>query len=292
MESTHEAGAGAHRFDVMRRHGRLVAGFLMLVLIAPGCEQLGLAQPTAAPGRSFLFGSGTGAGIELVAALTRRFSEIHPEVQFTLEDVGQESAIANVSTGKANFGFISRDLKPEEMGRVRAIPFAATGTGLAVNPANTVAGLTKDQIRRIYTGEITDWAQLGGQPGVIRPLLREVGSATRASFEAYFFDQTPVYGPSVVEVTNSGPMLQAMRDFKTGVGMITVQKSTVEDSSIKLLAINGVSATTRNVNSGVYPVRRPIILLLPDTDSPIDPRLRDFFEFIQTDEGHDIVAGF
>jgi phosphate transport system substrate-binding protein len=276
----------------MRRHGPLVAALLLFALIAPGCEALGLGQPTATPARAFLFGSGTGAGLERVTALTARFSEIHPEVRFALEDVGQDTAVANVATGKADFGFISRDLKPEEMDRVRAIPFAATGTGLAVNPTNGIAGLTKDQVRRIYTGEITDWAQLGGAPGVIRPLLRELGSATRASFEAYFFDQAPVYGPSVVEVTNSGPMLQAVRDFKTGVGMVSVQKSTVEDTSIKILALNGVPATTRNVNSGFYPVRRPIILLLPDTDSPIAPRLRDFFEFIQTEEGHGILAGF
>jgi phosphate transport system substrate-binding protein len=275
----------------MRRHVRFVAALLLFALVAPGCERIGLGQATAAPAASFL-GSGTGAGLELVTALTRRFSEIHPEVHFTLEDVGQDSAVAYVATGRASFGFISRDLKPEETDRVRAIPFAATGTGLAVNPANPVAGLTKEQVRRIYTGEITDWAQLGGTPGQIRPLLREVGSATRASFEAYFFDQPPVYGPSVVEVANSAPMLQAMRDFKTGVGMVSVQKSTVEDPSIKIVALNGVPATTRNVNSGFYPVRRPIILLLPDTDSPIAPRLRDFFEFIQTEEGHDILAGF
>jgi len=265
---------------------------VLLVSIAPGCETLGLGQPTATPTRAFLFASGTGAGLELVTALTTRFSEIHPEVRFTIEDVGQDTAIANVATGKADFGFISRDLKPEETAKVRAIPFAATGTGLAVSTTNKIAGLTKEQVRRIYTGEITDWAQLGGTPGAIRPLMREVGSATRASFETYFFDQPPVYGPNVVEVTNSGPMLQAVRDFKTGIGIVTVQKSTVEDSSIKIMSLNGVPATTRNVNSGFYPVRRPIILLLPDTNSPIDPRLRDFFEFIQTAEGHDILAGF
>ena len=275
----------------MRHHIRLVVVLVLFALVAPGCERIGLGQPSAAPAVSFL-GSGTGAGLQLVTALTARFTEIHPEVRFTLEDVGQDSAVAYVATGRASFGFISRDLKPEESGRVRAIPFAATGTGLAVNPANTVAGLTKEQVRRIYTGEITDWAQLGGAPGQIRPLLREVGSATRASFESYFFGQLPVYGPSVVEVADSGPMLQAVRDFKNGVGMVSVQKSTVEDATIRIPALNGVPATTRNVNSGFYPVRRPIILLLPDTDSPIAPRLRDFFEFIQTEEGHDILAGF
>jgi phosphate transport system substrate-binding protein len=275
------------------RNRCLSATLLVVALVASACQDLPVAgQAAAVPTRVHLVGSGTGAGLELMTALTTRFTELHPDVRFELEDVGQETAVANVATGKAAFGFISRELNPGETNRVRSIPFAATGTGLAVNPANPVEGLTKEQVRRIYSGEITDWAQIGGTPGEIRLLLRELGSATRASFEAYVFDGAPVYRPSVIEVANSGPMLQAVRDFKTGVGMVTVQKSAADDPSIKLLAINGVSATSRNVNSGVYPVRRPIVLLLPDTESPISPRLREFFEFIQTDEAHDILAGF
>ena len=271
---------------------RYLPALLAIVLVAAGCEIIRPGGPTASPVSASFYVAGTGAGLELVTALTARFTAMHPEVHFVIEDVGQDTAVASVAIGKADFGFISRDLKPGETDRVRAVPFAATGTGLAVNPANPHAGLSKDQIRRIYSGEITDWAQVGGSPGQIRPFLRESGSATRASFEAYFFEGTPMYGQNVVEITNSGPMLQAVRDLKTAVGMVTVQKSSVEDSSIELLSINGVTATTRNVNSGIYPVRRPIILLLPDTESPIAPRLRDFFEFIQSPEGHDILSGF
>lgn len=271
---------------------RFPAPLLVIVLIASGCDSLPLGRPTANATRTQFFVSGTGAGLELMTALTARFSAIHPEVRFTIEDVGQDTAVANVAVGKADFGFISRDLKPEEMNRVRSIPFAATGTGLGVNPANPIAGLTKEQVRRIYIGETTDWAQLGGSPGQIRPFLREIGSATRASFESYFFDGTPVYGQNVVELVNSAPMIQALRDFRNGVGMITVQRASVEDSSIRIVAIDGVPATMRNVNSGLYPVRRPIILLLPDSASPISARLRDFFDFIQSAEGQDILAGF
>ncbi|MEX2046984.1 MAG: substrate-binding domain-containing protein [Chloroflexota bacterium] len=271
---------------------RFLAPLLLVVSIAAGCDGLPLGGATPTPTGAHFFASGTGAGLELMTALTRRFSALHPEVVFTLEDVGQDSAVANVGTGHAHFGFISRELKPEETDRVRSVPFAAVGTGVAVNPANPITGLTKDQIRRIYAGEITDWAQLGAPAGEIRPFLREVGSATRASFESYFFGGSPAYGANVVNISNAAPMFQALRDFRTGVGMVTVEKTSVEDSSIRILAIDGVSATTKNVNSGVYPVRRPIILLLPDTTSPISPRLRDFFDFILSPEGQGILAGF
>lgn len=202
---------------------RYLPALLVIALIATGCESIRTGQPTATPVSAAFYGAGTGAGLDLMTALTARFTALHPEVRFTIEDVGQDTAVASVAIGKADFGFISRDLKPGEMDRVRSIPFAATGTGLGVNPANPLLGLSKDQIRRIYSGEITNWAQLGGSPGEIRPFIRETGSATRASFESYFFDGTPVYGQNVVEITNSAPMIQAIRDIRTAVGMITVQ---------------------------------------------------------------------
>lgn len=131
----------------------------------------------------------------------------------------RNSAVANVATARADFGLISRDLRADELVKVRSIPFAATGTGLAVNPSNRVVGLTKAEVRRVFSGEVTDWVQPGGSPGEIRPFVRELGSATRASFEAYFFGGAPVYGKNVVELSNSAAMFQAVRNFSGGVGM-------------------------------------------------------------------------
>jgi phosphate transport system substrate-binding protein len=273
------------------RHNVYLAAVLATALVA--CGGLTLGQPSASTLPSGTYrGAGTGAGLESLTALAARFQLRHPNVTIKLEDVGADTSIALVANGDADFGFLSRDLKPEEKGRLTSIPYAGTGTGLAVNPLNAVGALTTEQVRKIYSGEFTDWSQVGGQPGDIRPLIREGGSSTRASFETYFFGGKPTYGKNVIEVVESGPTYQAIRDFKGAIAMITIQKTTAEDQTLRLLSLDGIAATTRNVNSAAYPVRRPIILTLHPDSTRLKPTVRAFFEFIKTTEGQEILAGF
>jgi len=268
-----------------------LAALLAATLVACG----GLTQAPQASGTvpaGTYRGVGTGAGLESLTALAARFQSRHPGVTFKLEDLGSDTSVALVASGDADFGFLSRDLKPEERSRLQSIPYAGTGTGLAVNPLNAIGALTTEQVRKIYTGEITDWSQVGGHPGEIRPLVRESGSSTRASFEAYFFGGKPTYGRNVIEVVESSATYQAVRDFKGAIAMITIQKTTSEDRTLRLLALDGIAATTRNVSSGLYPVRRPIILTLHPDPARLKPAVAAFFDFIKTAEGQEILAGF
>jgi len=275
---------------MLMRHNVYVAALLAMTLFACGGLTVG-TQASTLPAGTYR-GAGTGAGLESLTALATRFQAKHPGVTFKLEDVGADTSIALVANGDADFGFLSRDLKPEEKARLQSIPYAGTGTGLAVNALNSIGALTAEQVRRIYSGEFRDWSQVGGQPGEIRPLVRESGSSTRASFEAYFFGGKPTYGANVVEVVDSGPTYQAVRDFKGAIAMITIQKTTAEDQTLRLLALDGIAATTRSVNSGAYPVRRPIILTLHPDPARMKLAVAAFFEFIKTPEGQEILAGF
>ncbi len=261
-----------------------------LVVACGGAVQPPL-RASAVPAGTYR-GAGTGAGLESLTALAARFQRLHPGVVIKLEDVGADTSVALVSKGDADFGFLSRDLKAEERTRLTAIPYAGTGTGLAVNLANAVTSLTTEQVRKIYSGEITDWSQVGGPPGEIRSLLRETGSSTRASFETYFFAGRPTYGKNVIQVVESAATYQAVRDLKGAVAMITIQKTTVEDTTLRLVSLDGVAATTRNVNSGIYPVRRPIILTVHPDPAKVRPAVTAFFQFIKTPEGREILAGF
>jgi phosphate transport system substrate-binding protein len=270
------------------RHIVYLAALLAIALTACGGTS---ATKSTVPGGTYR-GVGTGAGLESLTALAIRFQQRNPGVQIKLEDVGSDTSVALVANGDADFGFLSRDLKTEEKTRLTALPYAGTGTGLAVNTQNAIGALSTEQVRRIYSGEITDWSQVGGQPGEIRPLVRESGSSTRASFEAHFFGGKPTYGRNVIEVVESGPTYQAIRDFKGAIAMITIQKTTAEDATLRLLALDGIAATTRNVNGGAYPVRRPIILTLHPDPARLKPAIAAFFDFIKTSEGQEILAGF
>ena len=273
------------------RHKAYLAALLATALVACGGLTAG-PQTSAVPPGTYR-GTGTGAALESLTALAARFQTRHPGVVIKLEDVGADTSVALVANGDSDFGFLSRDLRPEERTKLTAIPYAGTGTGLAVNPTNTVTGLSTEQVRKIYTGEITDWVQVGGKAGDIRPLLRESGSSTRASFEAYIFlGAKPTYGKNVIEVVESSSTYQAVRDFKGAIAMVTIQKTTAEDTTLRLLALDGVAATTRNVNSGVYPVRRPIILTVHPDPARLKPAVAAFFDFIKTAEGQEILAGY
>jgi phosphate transport system substrate-binding protein len=263
---------------------------LLSLLVLTACGGAPSSRSTV-PGGTYR-GVGTGAGLESLTALAARFQQRNPGVQIKLEDVGSDTSVALVANGDADFGFLSRELKTEEKTRLTALQYAGTGTGLAVNPLNVIGALTTEQVRKIYSGEITDWSQVGGQPGEIRPLVRENGSSTRGSFEAYFFGGKPAYGKNVIEVVESGPTYQAIRDFKGAIAMITIQKTTAEDATLRLLSLDGIAATTRNVNNSVYPVRRPIILTLHPDPARIRPTVSAFFDFIKTAEGQEILAGF
>jgi phosphate transport system substrate-binding protein len=273
------------------RHNVYVAALVAMTLVACGGLPVGSTQASIIPAGTYR-GAGTGAGLESLTALATRFQAKHPGVILKLEDVGADTSIALVASGDADFGFLSRDLKPEEKTRVQSMPYAGTGTGLAVNALNAIGALTAEQVRKIYSGEFTDWSQVGGQPGEIRPLVRESSSSTRASFEAYFFGGKPTYGKNVIEVVESGATYQAVHDFKSAIAMITIQKTTTEDPKLRLVALDGIAATTRNVNSGVYPVRRPIILTVHPDPSKMKPAVAAFFDFIKTTEGQEILAGF
>ncbi|TMD59126.1 MAG: hypothetical protein E6I87_10195 [Chloroflexi bacterium] len=239
-------------------------------------------------------GNGSGAALEPITALTAQFKIMHPQVEFDLEDTGSDAAIARVGRNDADFGFISRDLSAAERGKVQLIRMLDTGTAIAVNASNPVQAATKDQIRDIFSGRITDWGSVGGLAGhPIRVIRRETTSSTRSSFESYIFDgAAPTYTERVVDVVESAEMYQALRSLKDGIGMVTLQVSTQDDATIRLLSLDGVAATTNNVRSGAYPIRRPVYLIVDSDPAKLKPAVQAFIEFMQSPEGARILSGF
>jgi phosphate transport system substrate-binding protein len=193
-----------------------------------------------------------------------------------------------VANGSADLGMVSRRLKEAEQSQVEAIAIGYSATGLATNAANPVAALTKKQGREVFSGVITDWSAVGGKPGRIIVLVREVDSATRISVESYFFGGTAAFATDAVEVHDIEETLRSIRSFKDAVGMLSVNALTLSDPTMRFLAIDGVAPTAQSVRNGTYPIRRELYLLAHPTT--LKPAIRAFLDFVRSPAGQKIVA--
>ncbi len=271
------------------RHPLGVLIALSLLVAACGGAAAPVATKDPLAGRYTL--SGGGGALEGVSALAQAFSKRHPSVTWLIDDVGSDGGVRLVATGGADLGMISRDLKGAEKGTVEILSVGISGTAVAVNAANPVTGLTRDQVRRIYSGEITDWSQAGGSPGTVTVLVREASSSTRSAFESYFFTSAPTYGKGVIEVHELGETLKAIVSFKDAVGMVTISNATLRDTTIRLLAIDGVAASKENLVSGAYGIRRPLYLVYDSDPAKLKPAVKEFLDFVRGPEGQKVIAG-
>ena len=152
-------------------------------LFAMSCGTAGLPAPaTADPLAGQYIVNGGGGALDNVKALADAFKLQHTGITWQgLADIGSPAGVNLVVTGEIDLGYISRDLLDTEKGKVEAVAIGASGTAVAVAATNPVKSLTKDQVAKIFTGAITDWKDVGGNPGKIRVLIRESGAATRSA---------------------------------------------------------------------------------------------------------------
>ena len=263
------------------------------LLASAACGGTGPASsPTPDPFAGTYNASGGGAALAQVQALAKRFSELHPLSVWTIENVGSEASVVLVNNGDADIGFISRDLKNEEKGKVELLRIGAAGTAVVVNAANPVATLTKAQVRDIFSGKVTDWKDVGGQPGEIKVFIREANSSTRSTFESYFFDGKPTYSKGAIEVVEIDETVKALTSFKNSIGMITLARRALTDPNLKLPTIDGVPATLESLQSDAWKIRRPLYIVYHPDPAKRKPATNAFLDFVKGAEGQKILAGF
>lgn len=269
---------------------RTVAALLAIGLMVASCGGSTRAAPTADPLAGRYSATGGGGALAAVTALAKRFAELHPGVVWQIDETGSDAGVNLATNGSVDFGFTSRALTAEEATKLRSVGIGLVGTGVIVNSANPLKGLTKEQVKQIFAGEITNWRQLGGEDLAIKVFIREANAATRSSFETFFFGGKATYAKDATEVFELEQTLKAVGSFRASVGMATASNRAATEPTVKLLAIDGVAPTAENLVNGTYKIGRPLLIVHPSDESKLRPGMKAFLEWVRSPEGQRIAA--
>lgn len=223
---------------------------------------------------------------KLANALAESFMEKYPNVTVTAEFVGSGAGIEAVTSGSADIGNSSRNLKDEEKsnGAVEII-VAIDGIAVCVDPTNTVTGLTKQQLTDIYTGTITNWSEVGGADAPIIVVGREAGSGTRGAFEELLdVIDSCAYAN---ELDSTGAVMAKVASTPGAIGYVSLD---VVDDSVIALALEGVEATAENIKAGNYFLSRPFVMATKGEISEQNELVRAWFDYVLGEEGQAVAA--
>ena len=229
--------------------------------------------------------AGGTAHIPVMKEAARQIMEANPAVRITVAGGGSGVGVQKVGEGIVQIGNTGRALKPAEVEKYGLVsfPFAIDGVAVAVNPANKVEGLTKAQIKDIFSGKIANWKEVGGADAPISLYVREDGSGTRETFEERALDKgASAAGANVVN--SNGAMKTAIGQDPNAIGYVGIGHL---DKSIKGVSVDGMAPSQENAASGQYTVTR---LLYMNTKGEPQGITRGFVDYIFTPAGQEIVS--
>ena len=222
---------------------------------------------------------------KVINSLGESFMAMNKDVKFTYNPTGSGSGIQAVSEGRCDIGLSSRALKDDEKasGLVETV-VALDGIAIVVSPENPVSDLDVDTIAKIYTGEITNWKDVGGNDAEIVLIGREAGSGTRDGFES--ITDTKDACQYRQELTSTGDVINTVSQNPDAIGYASL--SAVGDS-VKALTVGGVEATEATVKDGSYVVQRPFVLVTKE-GTKLSPAAQAFFDYALSADAASIIA--
>ena len=222
---------------------------------------------------------------KVIGALGEAFMNNNSGASFTYNPTGSGSGIKAVLEGRCDIGLSSRALKDEEKaeGLVETV-LAYDGIAMVVNPANPVSDLTVEQIAAIYTGEITNWKEVGGNDAEIVLIGREAGSGTRDGFES--ITGTAEACKYRQELTSTGDVIATVASNPDAIGYASL--AALKDT-VKALSVSGVTPAEETVKDGSYVIQRPFVLVTKD-GTALSATAQKFFDFALSADAADIIA--
>ena len=222
---------------------------------------------------------------KVIGALGEAFENHNDGVTFTYNPTGSGSGIQAVQEGRCDIGLSSRNLKEEEAAAgLEATILAYDGIAVIVSPENPVVDLDVETIAKLYTGEITNWKDVGGNDAPVVLIGREAGSGTRDGFES--ITDTKEQCQYRQELTSTGDVITAVAQHPDAIGYASL--ASLKDS-VKAVTVGGVAPTEDTVKDGSYVIQRPFVLVTRK-DTALSDAAQAFFEFATSPDAAELIA--
>ena len=219
----------------------------------------------------------------VIAALTEGFAEVEPGVTVSYDPTGSGAGITGAADKTLDIGLSSRALKDDEKADVDGTTIALDGIAIIVNNASKVEDLTVDQLKQMFTGEITNWSEVGGDDGEIVLVGREAGSGTRDGFESIVdVKDSCKYAQ---ELTATGAVISAVEANPLAIGYASL--SAVGDT-VKMVTVGGVECSEETVKDGSYEVQRPFVFVT-NKSVALSEQAQAFFDFATSADAADLI---
>ena len=256
--------------------------FTLLITVLAACSNEEDTADTQTGGSLVTISGSTSVG-PLAEKLAMKYQEEN-DVKIEVNQIGSSAGITNAISGVSQIGMSSRDLKQEEKdSNLQELIIAYDGIVVVAHPSNPVKDLTMEQVKQIFTGEITNWKEVGGKDMEIVVVSREDGSGSRDAFQEIVGYESGQLIKNAIVASGNGNIKTTVAMNKHAIGFISFE---YVDESVSTMDINGVQAKAENVLAGQYELSRPFLFVHKED---VPESAKQFMEFILTPEGQKIV---
>lgn len=268
---------------------KLMVGALLVTMVGAtfvGCGSNGSSDNNTASNKdaTTISISGSTSIGPLMEKIQEKYEEENSGVTLEIQQNGSGAGIKDVISGISEIGMSSRELKDDEKTSVQGTIIAYDGIALLVNPENPVKNISLEDVKKIYTGEITNWKELGGDDSTIVVVSREEGSGTRDAFQEIVGYESEELLKDATISDGSGAVKTTVAGNKNAIGFASFEYI---DNTVAALNIDDVEPTADNVKSGSYKISRPFILVTKEDSLTEDGQ--KLISFVLSDEGQQIV---
>ena len=258
----------------MKKRLSLLITLLLFVIMLVGCGQT--KQSVATDGSTSMS--------KVIGALSETFQK-DTGIEVTYNATGSGAGIEAVEAGRCDIGLSSRKLKDEEKAKgLEETVLALDGIAIIVNPQNNITDLSVEKVSKIFTGEIANWKELGGEDAEIVIIGREAGSGTRDGFES--ITDTKDKCKYRQELTSTGDVITTVAGNPNAIGYASL--ASVKET-VKAVSIDGVKPSEETIKDGSYVVQRPFVLVTKK-DAKLSESAKLFFDYVTSKDANEIIS--